>query len=73
MPIASAAAVAEGVETTDDLGTIRHIGCDIAQGYLFARPMPSDMLMARLVANGAGAGLTALLAANVGDDFRAIA
>lgn len=66
-------AVAEGVETTDDLGTIRHIGCDIAQGYLFARPMPSDMLMARLVANGAGAGLTTLLAANVGDDFRAIA
>ena len=66
-------AVAEGVETVDDLATIRRVGCDIAQGYLFARPMPKEMLLARLVANGSGGGFTDMLAGNVGDDFRAIA
>jgi EAL domain-containing protein (putative c-di-GMP-specific phosphodiesterase class I) len=66
-------AVAEGVETVDDLATVRRVGCDIAQGYLFAHPMPRDMLLARLIANGGGGGFTAMLASNVGDDFRAIA
>lgn len=66
-------AVAEGVETVDDLATIRRVGCDLAQGYLFAHPMPKEMLLARLRANGGGGGFTARLAANVGDDFRAIA
>jgi hypothetical protein len=31
------------------------------------------MLLARLIANGGGGGFTAMLASNVGDDFRAIA
>ncbi len=30
--------VAEGVETRDELETCRAIGCDMAQGYLIARP-----------------------------------
>ena len=31
-------ATAEGVETTDQLDRLAELGCDIAQGYLFARP-----------------------------------
>lgn len=32
-------AVAEGVETRDDLDLLRRLGCDLVQGYFFARPM----------------------------------
>jgi EAL domain-containing protein (putative c-di-GMP-specific phosphodiesterase class I) len=35
-------AVAEGIETKGELQTLRAIGCDMAQGYFFARPMPKD-------------------------------
>jgi EAL domain-containing protein (putative c-di-GMP-specific phosphodiesterase class I) len=30
------AAVAEGVETPDQLAILRELGCDFAQGYLFS-------------------------------------
>ena len=36
--------VAEGVETSETLTALRAVGCDLAQGYLFARPMPADQL-----------------------------
>jgi EAL domain-containing protein (putative c-di-GMP-specific phosphodiesterase class I) len=45
-------AVAEGVETAGDLATIRRVGCDLAQGFLFARAMPKAALIAHTVANG---------------------
>ena len=34
--------VAEGAETESEVGHLRALGCDIAQGYYFARPMPAD-------------------------------
>jgi EAL domain-containing protein (putative c-di-GMP-specific phosphodiesterase class I)/FixJ family two-component response regulator len=38
-----ASVCAEGVETAEDLRTLRAMGCDTAQGYLFSRPVaPKD-------------------------------
>jgi diguanylate cyclase (GGDEF)-like protein len=36
--------VAEGIEDKDTLTRLRDLGCDIAQGYYLARPMPADAL-----------------------------
>jgi diguanylate cyclase (GGDEF)-like protein len=36
--------VAEGVETEQILAALTVMGCDIAQGYLLARPMPAALL-----------------------------
>ena len=37
--------VAEGVETELQLRVLRELGCQVAQGFLFARPMPYDDLL----------------------------
>jgi len=37
--------VAEGVETSEELDTIVASGCDLVQGFFYARPMPSDQLV----------------------------
>jgi diguanylate cyclase (GGDEF)-like protein len=44
-------AVAEGVETGGQAELLREMGCDMAQGYHFARPMPPERIPATL---GAG-------------------
>ncbi|MEO8695922.1 MAG: EAL domain-containing protein [Acidimicrobiales bacterium] len=36
--------VAEGVETVEQMRTLVTLGCERAQGFLFARPMPPDEL-----------------------------
>lgn len=36
--------VAEGVETQMELSVVASTGCDVVQGYHFARPMPIDQL-----------------------------
>ena len=36
--------IAEGVEDADTLEALRRLGCDVAQGYHIARPMPVDEL-----------------------------
>lgn len=38
------ASVAEGVETLEQAGFLRGLGCTAAQGYLYAPPMPADQL-----------------------------
>ncbi len=35
-------AVAEGIESEGQLDSLQGFGCDLGQGYLFARPMPAD-------------------------------
>ena len=37
-------AVAEGIESQGQLTSVQSFGCDIGQGYLFARPMPAEQL-----------------------------
>lgn len=37
--------VAEGVEQLDDWLVLKRIGCEIAQGYLIAKPMPAEALL----------------------------
>ncbi|MDQ1293471.1 MAG: hypothetical protein QG608_1352 [Actinomycetota bacterium] len=43
--------VAEGVETSDHVWELRRMGCDMGQGYLFARPMPAADLQGWMFQN----------------------
>jgi diguanylate cyclase (GGDEF)-like protein len=47
-------AIAEGIESHSQLATVRKLGCDHAQGYLFARPMPAGDLERLLTGGEAG-------------------
>jgi EAL domain-containing protein (putative c-di-GMP-specific phosphodiesterase class I) len=40
--------IAEGVETKPQLDRLRELGCHLAQGYHFARPMPAGQMTAML-------------------------
>jgi EAL domain-containing protein (putative c-di-GMP-specific phosphodiesterase class I) len=44
--------VGEGAETADDLAWLTANGCDLAQGYGIARPMPAEELPDWLAAHG---------------------
>jgi EAL domain-containing protein (putative c-di-GMP-specific phosphodiesterase class I)/FixJ family two-component response regulator len=46
--------VAEGVEDADDWGLVKRTGCDLAQGYYIARPMPAAELPAWIESWNAG-------------------
>ncbi len=37
-------AMAEGIESEAQLASLRELGCDLVQGFLFARPMPPEKL-----------------------------
>ena len=44
--------VAEGVETAQQADRLRSLGCDLGQGYFFARPQPSASITALLERDG---------------------
>ena len=51
------ATVAEGIETPEQLDLLRDMGCELGQGFLFARPMPAADLEDHLRAqSGPAAG-----------------
>ena len=41
--------IAEGIESDSQLASVRELGVDVAQGYLFARALPPDELTAMLL------------------------
>ncbi|MBW3636697.1 MAG: EAL domain-containing protein [Armatimonadetes bacterium] len=40
--------IAEGAEQAEEVAHLRRLGCDLAQGYFFGRPMPANEIEARL-------------------------
>jgi diguanylate cyclase (GGDEF)-like protein/PAS domain S-box-containing protein len=52
-------AIAEGIESEGQLESVRKLGCDLAQGFLFARPAPADAVTRLLAEQGGGAQTSA--------------
>jgi EAL domain-containing protein (putative c-di-GMP-specific phosphodiesterase class I) len=46
-------AVAEGVEDVGQVDVLQALGCTVAQGFFFSRPVPEPELMAMLASGGA--------------------
>jgi diguanylate cyclase (GGDEF)-like protein len=46
------AVTGEGIETLEQLGQLRELGCQQGQGYLFAQPLTSDAIVALLLSGG---------------------
>ncbi len=53
-------AIAEGVETADELECLRTLGCDGAQGWYIAPPMPQESLTTWLIEHDARTAAAAL-------------
>ncbi|MDP8986062.1 MAG: EAL domain-containing protein [Pseudomonadota bacterium] len=51
--------VAEGVETAAQRDILRKLGCDELQGFLFAKPMPADALLAWRAAHESSGAMNA--------------
>jgi EAL domain-containing protein (putative c-di-GMP-specific phosphodiesterase class I) len=49
--------VAEGVETAEQLDTVRDMGCDVAQGYLLGTPCPAADMTALLAVAAMGSSV----------------
>jgi EAL domain-containing protein (putative c-di-GMP-specific phosphodiesterase class I) len=47
--------VAEGIELPEQATSLEELGCELGQGYLFAKPMDSDTLAQFLTVDGSGA------------------
>ena len=45
-------AVAEGIESIDDLQALQKMGCDIGQGFVFAKAMPKEEFVIQLCHSG---------------------
>jgi EAL domain-containing protein (putative c-di-GMP-specific phosphodiesterase class I) len=48
--VLSLVTIAEGIEQQTQLETARELDCDLAQGYLFSRPVPADQAEQMIVA-----------------------
>jgi len=55
-------AVAEGVEEHATAERLRELGCDVAQGYLYARPVPADELPQIIDAYGVASAVESTVA-----------
>ncbi len=42
-------AIAEGIESDGQLASVRDLGCDLAQGFLFAKPRSANDVRGMLV------------------------
>jgi EAL domain-containing protein (putative c-di-GMP-specific phosphodiesterase class I)/FixJ family two-component response regulator len=59
----NASVCAEGVETAEELRCLVELGCDTAQGFLFARPMhPTNLVKMLLARPGSNSGAAAVAA-----------
>ena len=55
--------IAEGVETAEQLFTLKAMGCDIVQGYYFSKPVPADRFETFLLEKQSSGARTAPLQA----------
>lgn len=47
-------AVAEGIETEEQLATVQRLGCELGQGFLMSRPVPADQVTTLLATHRTG-------------------